>query len=342
MQLISKKKIILLWLCIIILLLIIPSAAYAGTKVIPGGQSIGILLNTDGVTVIGFSPIIDKDGELHEPATEAGLQIGDFITSINGEEIHSNEDIETIVNQSGLTNEKCNVEYRRNGIKSSIAIDPIMCSETSTWRIGVYVRDNLAGVGTLTYYDPSSKTFGALGHGINTRPSDQRQSDIGSIIRASVQGIRASTAGTPGEKIGTFLKDTWQGKILKNGAFGVYGTMDSLPKTGTEHTMIETASPEEVEVGPAVLYTVLENETVEAFDVMIIKVLNDHKSGGKGMIVEVTDPEMLNTCGGIVQGMSGSPIIQNGKIIGAISHVFVNDPTHGYGCHIQWMLDEAV
>lgn len=311
---------------------------------VPGGQSIGVLLSTDGVTVVGFSPVVCEDGTLVNPAEESGLTTGDFITSINGQTVLSNEDISTIIEQAGEEGQNCQVIYQRNGYENLVELQPVFCQDTQTWRIGLYVRDNICGVGTLTFYDAKSRRFAALGHqvaDIPAEPEEHADAAIGSVIRASVQSIHAGTAGTPGEKVGTFLNESWEGEIWLNGTFGVYGLMNDLPETALSQSLLPVAFPNEVQSGPAQIYTVLEGEEIESFSVNIIKTLENQKTSGHGMIIEITDQRLIDQCGGIVQGMSGSPIIQNGLLVGAVTHVFVNDPLHGYGCFASWMLEEA-
>ncbi len=318
-----------------------PALATETSSVIPGGQSIGVLLHTEGVTIVGFSPIADENGELLEPASDAGLKIGDFITSINDTVISCNEDMEEVVAAAGEAGETCSIEYNRNGLTASVEVEPVLDEEEQSWRLGLYVRDNVAGVGTLTFYDPETGFYAALGHEVSLNQENEETNTLGQIIRAAVQGIRPSEAGEPGEKMGVFLDQEWSGTISQNGKFGIYGNIPSLPNSGCIQETMEIADPAEVTLGPAQICTVLDGETVECFDVEIVKLLPDHRSNGRGMIIEVTDQTLLERCGGIVQGMSGSPIIQNNKLVGAVSHVFVSDPVRGYGCFAAWMLEEG-
>jgi len=308
---------------------------------VPGGQSIGVLLSTEGVTVVGFSPAVAEDGSLLNPAEEAGLVSGDFITSINGETVLSNADISRIISAAAEEKESCSILYLRNGYQRKADLEPVYCEDTESWRIGLYVRDNICGVGTLSFYDAESKRFAALGHTVADIQHDAGGKGIGSIIRASVQSIRMGAAGNPGEKMGAFLNEDWHGEIQTNGSFGVYGELSELPDTSLSESVLPIAFPHEVQSGPAHIYTVLEGEKIESFDVNIVKTLESHKSKGHGLILEITDSTLIDKCGGIVQGMSGSPIIQNGLLVGVVSHVFVNDPLHGYGCFALWMLEES-
>ncbi|MDO4732164.1 MAG: SpoIVB peptidase [Bacillota bacterium] len=308
---------------------------------IPGGQSIGVLLSTDGVTVVGFSPAVSSDGSFCNPAEDADLVAGDFITSVNGEQVLCNGDLSRIVSKAGAEGKNCSIVYLRNGTQRKTILKPVFCQDTKSWRIGLYVRDNVCGVGTLSFYDAKEKKFAALGHEVEDIQHDAAGESIGSVIRASVQSIRAADSGNPGEKMGSFLQEEWQGEIFLNGRFGVYGVMNTMPEYSRSEAALPIAFPDEVESGPAEIYTVLEGEKIESFNVNIIKTLESHKSSGHGMILEITDERLIEKCGGIVQGMSGSPIIQNGFLVGSVTHVFIDDPLHGYGCFASWMLEEA-
>jgi len=309
--------------------------------VIPGGQSIGVIMSTEGVTVVGFSAVLDEDHQMENPAETAGLRIGDFITTVNGQAVTSNQQIIDLINEIGASGQACVIEYFRNGVADSLEVAPLYCTDSQTWRIGLYVRDNTAGVGTLTYYDPVTLSYGALGHTVSDLNYGVEQGELGEVIRASIQGIRAGSAGAPGEKLGVFLSDEWQGDITANGLFGIYGTLESAPAPGYGNVSIPVAEVSQVQIGPAQIYTVIDEEKVEAFSINIVKIMENYKSSGRGMIVEVTDQKLIDAASGIVQGMSGSPIIQNGMLVGAVTHVFINDPLHGYACFAQWMLEES-
>ena len=305
-----------------------------------GGQSIGVLLPTEGVTIVGISPVIEENGISTNPAEDSGLMVGDFITSINGVCVQTNAQISEVIEQAGKLGTSCKVEYQRNGIPHHTEIIPHFCTESQSWRIGLYVRDNTAGVGTLTFWDSQSLLFGALGHTISDMNTSLAPDNTGTVIRASIRSIRIGTKGSPGEKLGVFVEEGWQGDIRTNGRFGIYGTIENLPNEGCEFLPIAETS--EIEDGAAEVYTVIEDETIEKFSVRVTAIANELTLGRTGMIVEITDETLLSRTGGIVQGMSGSPIVQNGKLIGAISHVFVNDPTSGYACYAQQMYEEAI
>ena len=307
----------------------------------PGGQSIGILLQTDGVSVVGFSPVVSADGSTSIPASEAGLNTGDFITDINGQKVNNNDDVAAIIEAAGQEGGLCKIAYLRNGIKHTAVVTPQFCADTGTWRIGLYVRDNTAGIGTLSFYEPDSGIYGALGHEVPDLEYGVDGETKGCIVRAAVQDIKEGTAGAPGEKVGVFLDEDWQGSITTNSTFGIFGELSEEPETEYSGELLPVALISEVEAGPAQIYTVVDGETVEAFDIEILKCMEGCKLTGKGMVIKVTDEDLFAAAGGIVQGMSGSPIIQNGKFVGAVTHVFINDPACGYACFGQWMLEDA-
>jgi len=313
---------------------------------VPGGHSIGILLDTEGVTVVGHSPIIQKDGTAIYPARDAGIEIGDFVTEINDLKINTNEEILKIINDLGAKDEELNIEYIRSGKQKETAVMPLYCSDSQSYRIGLYVRDNTAGVGTLTFFEPEKNIFGALGHQITeinygNNENNENNNSKGRIVRADIQGIKIGQKGAPGEKMGVFVSGQWEGNIIENTTVGIFGNLDEDLYNPFFKQTLPAALASQVQVGPAEIYTVLEGEKIEKFSIKIVKILPNYHSNGKGMIIEVTDPKLIAKTGGIIQGMSGSPIIQNGYLIGAVTHVFINDPTRGYACFAEWMLEEA-
>jgi stage IV sporulation protein B len=214
-----------------------------------------------------------------------------------------------------------------------------LCAETGRYRIGLYVRDNTGGVGTMTFYDPTTKRYGALGHTVMEAVSSNENQLYGRILPASISGINAAGEGNTGEKIGYFNPGAFEGDIDLVGNYGVFGTLDS-PLENELLPVTTTASPDEVEEGKAQIITVLNGETMEWFDIEITDVNPDDETG-KGVAITITDEDLLAKTGGIIQGMSGSPIIQDGKLVGAVTYVMVNQPKKGYGCLIHYMLDEG-
>ena len=291
-------------------------------SLVVGGHSIGILLRTQGVTVVGHSPVISEKSQALYPAKEAGLEAGDFITKINGQEINKDRQVAEIVNKAGQGRKILHIEFLREQQTMEIDVKPLYCQDSGSFRIGLYIRDNTAGVGTLTFYDPKSNKYGALGHKVtNLEGYSSQEKDKGKIVPADIQGIKIGKKGLPGEKMGVFSGDKWQGNIENNSDYGIFGEM-SKPLTNPYYSQpLPIALANQVKIGPAEIYTVLSGEKIEKFAIKINRILPNYRASGKGMIVEVTDPRLLEATGGIVQGMSGSPIIQDGRLVGAVTHV---------------------
>jgi len=305
--------------------------------VVPGGHSIGVLMRGEGVVVVGYSPVAAQNGTEIYPAQEAGIEIGDLIVEINGQRVDSDQKAARLLQNSG---EPVRVKIVRDGQSKNIKLRPVLDSEKNIYRIGLYIRDSAAGIGTLTFYDPATGKYGALGHRISDAEIDrQLKKGEGRIIEAAVEGIHAGRKGEPGEKVGVFFdQGRIAGEISANTTFGIFGEL-----TGDVGNPImdevEVALTREVHPGPAKLLTVIEGSHIESFDLVIEKVMPYQKNEGKGMVIKITDPQLLEATGGIIQGMSGSPIIQDGKLAGAVTHVFINDPTRGYGVMAEWMLE---
>ncbi|WP_418792549.1 SpoIVB peptidase [Phosphitispora sp. TUW77] len=313
------------------------------TKLVPGGHSVGVLLHSEGVIVVGQSIVEDNNGNKFNPAKDAGIEVGDVIISINGQTVTSDEQVAKIIDTMGNEGKNLELLVKRNGKKIPVTIKPIRCRETERFRIGLYIRDSAAGVGTLSFYDPSTGKYGALGHVITDADTNQ-PIDVsdGMIVKASIQGIQVGKSGVPGEKIGMFVNEKdFSGTIEKNTKYGIYGSMSGKIENPYYREMLPIALANQVKTGPAEMLTVLKGQKIEKFMVEIKKVLPQTVPDSKGLIIEVTDPRLLKKTGGIIQGMSGSPLIQEGKIVGAVTHVFINDPTRGYGCLIEWMLKET-
>lgn len=312
-------------------------------RLVPGGQSIGVLLHAEGVMIVGQSIVQDVKGNKFNPAKEAGVQTGDVMLKINGKTVNSDDQVARFVNEAGQKNQEINLLIKRKGKFLNKKVKPILCKETRRYRIGLYIRDSAAGVGTLTFFDPTNKKYGALGHIITDTDTNQ-PIDVsdGKIVRSSVQGIQASKKGMPGEKIGMFIDDrNFIGNIEKNTKLGIYGRLNSNLNGAEKMQALPIALANQIMVGSAKILTVLDGERIEEFSIEIKRVLPQKEPDSKGLIIEITDPRLLKRTGGIIQGMSGSPIVQNNKLVGAVTHVFINDPTRGYGCLIEWMLREA-
>jgi stage IV sporulation protein B len=311
-------------------------------KVIPGGQSIGVKLRSSGVLVVGHH-VIRSDEEEVCPAEQADIRVGDYLTMLDGAPIRHVREVAQAAERAGRSGKPLELTLVRGGKTVQVRIRPAYDKNERVWRLGLYIRDSAAGVGTLTFYDPDKLLYGALGHVITDMDTGQPiRLGQGKIVHSSVTSIDKGESGEPGEKRAIFFQeDHVLGNIRKNTPFGIFGQLERKPENGLYDRPIPVALSEQVKEGPAKILTVVEGQKVEAFDIQIVHVLRQKFPATKGLIIKVTDPRLLAKTGGIVQGMSGSPIIQDGKLVGAVTHVFVNDPTSGYGTHIEWMLKDA-
>lgn len=311
-------------------------------KVIPGGQSIGVKLNTVGVLVVGHHQVNSLDGKV-SPGEVAGIKVGDMITEINGQKIEKMTDVAPFVQDAGKTESALDVLVTRENEKFRTKLTPLKDKMENTFKLGLYIRDSAAGIGTMTFFHPQSKKYGALGHVISDMDTKKPiVVDNGEIVRSTVTSIEKGSTGDPGEKLARFSTNREViGNIKRNSPFGIFGTLNQQIKNGLMDKAIPVALSNQVKEGPAQILTVVNEDEVDLFDIEIVSTIPQKFPATKGMVIKITDEKLLESTGGIVQGMSGSPIIQNGKLIGAVTHVFVNDPTSGYGVHIEWMLSEA-
>ncbi|WP_199622889.1 SpoIVB peptidase [Paenibacillus alkalitolerans] len=312
-------------------------------KVIPGGQTIGVKIKSKGILVVGHHLVDSGSGKKSSPGDDAKIKVGDLIMEMNGQRLNDVNKVAAIVQEAGERKRPIDIVILRNGEQFQTKIAPAWDAGDKAYRLGVYIRDSAAGVGTLTFYAPDQKAYGALGHVITDMDT---QTPIvvggGEIVYSNVTSISKSHNGEPGEKRAHFFRENKVlGNIEKNTDFGIFGTMNEAPDYGTEKNAIPVAFASEVKEGPAHIYTVVDGQKVERFNIEIVHVAKQAFPATKGMIIKITDPRLIEKTGGIVQGMSGSPIVQGGKLIGAVTHVFVNDPTSGYGCFIEWMLRDA-
>ncbi|MCO7176606.1 SpoIVB peptidase [Sporolactobacillus kofuensis] len=312
-------------------------------RLVPGGQSIGIQLSTKGVLVVGYHLISTKNGE-SSPGESAGIRVGDVITKINGIPTGSITDVRHIVRKS-RTDKPLQLTLIRQRALVKKNLTPLLDRDHQHYQLGLFIRDSASGIGTMTFYDPKSGAYGALGHVISDRDTGQPiLVKNGRIVRSTVQAIDRGREGRPGEKIAFFPENAMSiGNVSKNTPFGIYGKMEQNNVKLFEQNgqALPIATAEQVKEGPAKILTVLNGDKVEAFDIRILNSIPQNHPATKGLVIKITDPRLLRATGGIIQGMSGSPIIQNGKLVGAVTHVFVNDPTSGYGVHIEWMIEEA-
>ena len=311
-------------------------------KVIPGGQSIGVKLNTLGVLVVGHHLVTTTEGKV-SPGELADIQVGDIITEINGQKIEKMSDVAPFVQEAGQTNKPLKIIVTREDGKVETELMPQKEKGEENFKLGLYIRDSAAGIGTMTFYHPESKKYGALGHVISDMDTKKPIIvDDGQIVRSTVTSIEKGSNGNPGEKLARFSSDKEViGNIKRNSPYGIFGELNRDMKNGVVDEPMSIALSHQVKEGPAKILTVVEDDEVKLFDIEIVSTIPQKFPATKGMVIKITDQELLGKTGGIVQGMSGSPIIQDEKVIGAVTHVFVNDPTSGYGVHIEWMLNEA-
>lgn len=310
------------------------------TKVIPGGHSLGVKLRPNGVIVVGFASVIDENGRKHNPAREAGIEIGDTILMANNKKIYQADELSKIVNQDCDKSMKLTIKRDENIFEINLnAIKSI----SGAYQIGLWVRDIAAGVGTLTFYDPRTGYYGALGHIISDADTGKIiEIGEGEIIRAKVMSVEPGRKNQPGEKKGMFVhEDEIIGNIVANTPYGIFGKA-YINFKNPFYESLPIAPVSQVHEGKAYILTVISGEKIEKYDVEIQKIMRQTYPDGKGMIIKITDPKLIEKTGGIIQGMSGSPIIQDGYLVGAVTHVFVNDPTKGYGIFAEWMMEEML
>ena len=326
-------------LLLVLALTLLPMEVSAATpaKVIPVGHAVGIKLFSDGVVVVGTSEITTETGNVN-PAKTCGLKEGDIITHINSTEVDSIEEVQSILQE--LKGRPMSIRAIREDRQVQFTAQAVCCREDSTYKLGAWIRDSMAGIGTVTYYDPAGNTFGALGHGINDVDTALLMPlEEGTILQASVVGVKRGEAGAPGQLKGAFDPLETLGQLRGNTPSGIFG---SLTRTDwLSGPLTEVASRKEVTVGPATILSNISGREVKAYAIEISKLLKHDQGDCRDFLITVTDPLLLEQTGGIVQGMSGSPIIQEGKLVGAVTHVLVNDPTRGYGIFIENMLDAA-
>ena len=308
-------------------------------EVYPGGLNVGIKISTNGVLVVGHSNIDSFEGKIESPAKASGIELGDIITKINGEEIENSRDLSVKLNN--LDKDIISIEFMRNGINSEKEVE--LGKENNEYKLGLWVRDSTAGIGTLTFYDKKSNLFGALGHPITDGDTNKPFSiKEGNLLNSSVISVKKGEKGSPGELKGLFVNEKENiGKIDKNTESGIFGVGSDNLINKIYNEPIKVGFRSEVKEGPAKIITTIDEEGPKEYDIEILKLLSQEEPSAKSMVIKVIDEELLEKTGGIVQGMSGSPIIQNNKLIGAVTHVLINKPDVGYGIYIEWMLKDA-
>lgn len=302
-------------------------------KVIPCGTPFGVKLLTDGVMIINIKDVICEN-EIKSPAKEAGLKIGDVITSVDGNKISSNSELKELV--SSAEGKLLRLKYKRNFEEYETKLKPAYSSKDDKWIAGLWVRDSSAGIGTITFCTENG-VFGGLGHPIcdvdtgNILPLGR-----GEIVGAYINDIKHGTAGSPGELCGIFSNNESIGNVKINDDCGLFGRLIKPIKI---HEPVLIGLKQEVKIGKATIYSTIFGDVPQSYDIEIESI--DFNQNNRNYVVRITDQKLLKKTGGIVQGMSGSPILQNGKLVGAITHVFINDPTRGYGVFAETMVEKS-
>lgn len=315
---------------------ILSPQAYARAEedrmLVPMGQAVGIQLNTDGVLVVG---LVDGEDGGKSPAAAAGLLPGDLITEFNGQKISCADDFRNAA--AALDGGPVALTADRDGESLRMTIEPRL-TEKGT-ELGLWLRDGITGIGTLTYYDPETGAFGGLGHSVSDVDSGRLiPMGRGHIMRSSVTDIIRGIAGCPGELCGTFDEGGICGTISKNTVCGIFGQLSAgIPGAGEA---IPVADEDEVKLGAATVRATTSGTDIEEFQIEVVRVYRNGDSN-RSMMIKITDPRLIERTGGIVQGMSGSPIIQDGKLIGAVTHVLINDPASGFAVSIYDMLEAS-
>lgn len=302
-------------------------------QVIPCGITIGVKINTNGIIVLGTGKIKTTNGEINPPEN---LKSGDLILKANGKILANKEELINCIE----TSSKINLQIKRNNKISDVNITPVKSNDGKN-KIGVWVRDSTQGVGTMTYYNPATNKFGALGHGITDIDTQQLMSvKYGDILKTDVISIIKGECGNPGEILGDIRNDEKLGTIKLNNEYGIYGNiyLNKLNNIPSEKMQIQLKN--NIHEGPATIRSNIENGTIKNYDAYIETVNRFTSDDSKGMTIRITDKNLLSKTNGIIQGMSGSPIIQDNKLIGAITHVFVHEPSKGYGIFIENMLKQ--
>ncbi|KIL44347.1 SpoIVB peptidase [Jeotgalibacillus soli] len=336
-----------IWLIAIVfnVLLLFPSMDQtihaSSIKLFPGGQSVGISLETKGVMVVGFHAT-DQDSMDRAPAALAGLKIGDTLTRINGISVSSAADLSQVLKTEFREKSSVQLEVTRESKQMNVEVTPTVNKQGHP-QLGLYVRNHTQGIGTVSYIDPNTGAFGALGHVVTDADTgkvvDMR---IGTVQETQIDDIQKGIAGKPGGKIAVFTKNGLTlGIVKRNTPYGIFGTLNKIPPHSLFKEPLPVASHGEIREGKAEMLTVIHDNTIERFVIEIVRTKTEAPGGTVGMLIRITDPALIEKTGGIIQGMSGSPIVQNGKLIGAVTHVLVHDPTSGYALPIEEMIKQS-
>ena len=305
---------------------------FADITLCPGGMPFGVKLYTDGVIVVGISGV-ETDAGKKTPASDGGLKVRDIINEVNGKAVTTTDEVSAAVEQSG--GKTVTFKVTRNNEQITVEIQPVFSSTDNMYRAGLWLRDSTAGLGTVTFISKDNKTFAGLGHGIcDVDTGDLLPLRKGVVVDVTIKSITKGSVGSPGELNGYFSPGKL-GSLIDNTMCGVYGMLSELPDTSHSEPM-KIGLKDELKLGECEIFCTV-SDKVDKYSAEIVKIGNKNEEQ-KNFVIKITDKRLLNTTGGIVQGMSGSPIIQNNKLVGAVTHVLVNDPTKGYGIFIENML----
>lgn len=331
---ITKKAGLKLWGIIPIKSVIIQEVK--APLLIPCGEPFGIKILTEGLLVINVGGF-ETSGGYVSPASDCGIKTGDIIKSVAGQKVYSNKEIEKVISKS--EGNPVAVTLVREERELTVTMTPRQCSSDGCYRAGLWVRDSSAGIGTLTFYDPESKAFGGLGHPVcDVDTGKILPVNRGEVAEVSINAVRRGRSGSPGELMGSFSPGMPIGSLRINSRYGVYGEMTGF---STSKRAIPLGMRQEIKTGEAFIYSTIKGKSPEMYGIIIEKIDLMDSESGKNMIIRINDDRLIEATGGIVQGMSGSPIIQNGKLIGAVTHVFVNNPSKGYAIFAETMYDQS-
>ncbi|TDL34636.1 SpoIVB peptidase [Jeotgalibacillus sp. S-D1] len=337
-----KKLVVVLSIYMFLLFPSLDETIHASAvKLIPGGQSIGISMESNGVMIVGFHSVNEQKLE-DTPASKAGLKVGDTLSKINGVTVSSAADLSQVLSQQSKNKASIKIEIEREGKIKQISVKPSY-NEQGHPQLGLYVRHHTQGIGTVSYIDPQTGAFGALGH-VVADADTQKAVDMrkGSVLQTQIDGIQKGISGKPGGKIAIFsTNDAILGTVSRNSEYGIFGKLQEVPEHSMYKKPLTVAKQDEITEGKAEMLTVLHDNTIERFQIEIVRAKTKAPGGTTGMLIRITDPDLLEQTGGIIQGMSGSPIIQKGKLVGAVTHVLVHDPTSGYALSIEEMLKQS-
>ncbi len=321
------------YLCNAVPIKTIDATVIPKTTLVPVGKTVGVSLDTKGLLVLGTGEVYKEENDSVEPC-KGFLKTGDLLLEANGKDLINKEALIDVVTKSN--GQKIDVLLERQGEQKHVTLTPVFSQVEQAYKLGIWVRDSIQGIGTITYYDPNSNQFGALGHGVyDVDTGELMIIKNGSLIASQLTDVVKGKKGEPGELTGTIHREDVIGDVKKNTEVGIYGTLNQPSEFNGEALSI--GLKQEVKIGKAEILSNIEGEDIQKYEIEIESL---GKGNGKDMMIHVTDKRLLEKTGGIIQGMSGSPIIQNGQLIGAVTHVLVNDPERGYGTFIETMLQE--